>query len=92
MHKCIYIYIYIYTHKTIQVNYGLGQQAVGSLLGDYVAIALPISAQLRYSMQVPKLEPTPSMESERSDRHTGRAFTAATQIQSDPIAKAAAQP
>ncbi|CAE7632687.1 SLC35F6 [Symbiodinium pilosum] len=29
----------------------------------------------RYSMQVPKLEPTPSMESERSDRHTGSSMT-----------------
>eukprot|EP00439_Symbiodinium_sp_Y106_P034613 s6177_g4.t1 len=35
----------------------------------------------RYSMHVPKLEPTPSMESERSERHSGRAFTAATKIQ-----------
>lgn len=39
----------------------------------------------RYSMHVPKLEPTPSVESERSERHSGRAFTAATKIQVDQL-------
>ncbi|CAE6932824.1 yghU [Symbiodinium sp. CCMP2456] len=42
----------------------------------------------RYSMHVPKLEPTPSMESERSERHSGRAVTAATKIQVDQLAVA----
>lgn len=42
----------------------------------------------RYSMHVPKLEPTPSVESERSERHSGRAFTAATKIQVDQLAVA----
>ena len=45
--------------------------------------------QLRYSMQVPKLEAEPSAESEpRSDRHSGRALTAATKIQVDHLAAA----
>ena len=87
----MHIHIRIYTQDYIGELW-IRSAGRGVPIGDYVAIALPISAQLRYSMQVPKLEPTPSMESERSDRHTGRAFTAATQIQSDPIAKAAAQP
>ncbi|CAE7214949.1 yghU [Symbiodinium natans] len=39
----------------------------------------------RYSMQVPRLEPTPSVESERSDRHSSRALTAATKISVDHL-------